>query len=328
MSATMFTTERDSTKSLSMRGLAGVLTLGLFASACSSPALYGSYRKRLADAESKFQAGEHAKAAKVLELFLVETSSARDEYQLQRFFADYLLTLVHEAASFESSFLSEASQASGGSFSVESAGGSNRNPSPLGHAVAVTYYGAYARDAFPKARSKPAKVEGVDLLPAKLASLGSEDALRHLNLSLLAVYSRFHFDKPIQEIIRDTEEMQSFEACEALLERVGVNAAARPWIYRGAFEYAKGVDEHLAYKLGIRARQTAADSHGSMGRDVTDSIAHWIEEESSVVFVSRADLEFSSAMVDVCPASGEPLIEFRPEPREQWEARQEESGGH
>lgn len=304
-------------KRASARASFALLGLAL-AAGCSSPALYAEYRGTLKSAQANVQQGANEKAAKQLERFLADTYPTRDTYLLQRFYADYLLTLAHEAASFEKSFLSEPGGSDRGGFSVDGGSDGSRRPSPLGHVVAVTYHGAYGRDAFKGALNKPTEVEGQALLPESLKGVGIEDAFRHLALTMVSVYSRLNFEERIPEIIRGIPELQEFALCEELLERLHVHEAARPWIYRGIFDYMKSSDERAAYKFGVRAREFAANSRGTMGRSVTDRIADWIENESAFVFVSQANVPFNRDFEGEDPSSGDRLIDFRAVPRDQW----------
>ncbi|MFT4539808.1 MAG: hypothetical protein ACI841_003172 [Planctomycetota bacterium] len=297
------------------------LTSTLIFSACSSPSLYGGYREKLAAADGNLRSGKHADAAKSLEAFLADTYETRDTYHLQRFFASYLLTLAHEASSFEGSFIMEPRAGGGGSFSMDSGEEGAKRPSKIGHAVAVTFYGAYARDGAQSARSKPTEIEGEALLPEDLLDLGVEDAFSHMNLSLLAVYSRLGFEERIPDIVRGMSDLQDDETCEALLERLSVNAAVRPWIYSGIFDYLKAVDERMAYKFGIRTREAAEQSKGTMGRDVTEDIADWIDFESSLRFISSTNVEFNRDFKGEDPSSGDRLLVFRGVPKDQFDKK-------
>jgi len=275
------------------------------ATSCSSPNPYVEHRQILEQAMADLDLGRTSKAAASLET--ITGITAAGDPAVQRFFAAYLLTLVHLEASAYEPFLREPVQ-QGGSFEVRSQASGGTRPSRIGHLMAVTYNSSRGRAWFANADEQALESDGEKLLPPALEELGTENALVYMNLSILAVYSELNFQDRIEEILNGMEELTDLEACEALIEQVDLLPELRPWIYRGVFEHQKGRDERNAYRFAIRARETGKDVE-SFGEDRCDQIAVWITDESSFRFVSPANQLFDPAL-EGCTVGGTPNLMY------------------
>ena len=290
--------------------VAATLSLGVL-TGCSSSNPYKANRKVLEAAVNQVDSGQNRKAVSLLEHMLADTTADASDFALQRFFAYYLLTSIHEDASVKNAFLMEAAgQAS--SFSLQGTGTGGMAPSRVGHLVAAAYNASFGRSAYHAATQSRDKQDGEVLLPVELAEIGALNAYAHMNLTLLSIYSQLDFQDRVEEILNGMADPLKFEDCDSLLDDTRTSAHMRPWIFLAAFDYLKTRNERLAYKFGIRARETASDSGGSFGEALRAAIATWITDESKYDFKSSAGEQFDPAL-EGCTTTGEPNIEFEGE---------------
>ena len=287
------------------RTLVASLSLLALGSACASSNPFLENRMVLEQVVFQQDACEYEQAVRALEKMLADTQDEAGDFALQRFFAAYLLTRLHETASSEAPFLQEPA---GEQFSLRSSRGPDDRPSRIGHLMAIAYHSSFGRSWYGSAKNAPSVVDGERLLPSELDGFGARNALAYLNLCFLAVHSELNFQDRIEEILYGSSELTDLDGCEALMDAVELQPAIRPWVYRAVFEQQKRRNEPNAYRFGIRARETGKDVE-AFGEELRVEIVDWITNESSYRFVSPANQPFDPAL-EGCTVTGTPNLMY------------------
>lgn len=223
-----------------------------------------------------------------LERIVIRTNPEPEGFELQRFFAAYLLSRSN---------LERSVRASGDRW--------------LAPCVRSTYYRGYARDWRAAAKkSGPKSEEGEPLLPQALAALGADNALAYLDIVWMVVSARTGFEEEIGDVIADHPEFATVAGAEEFSGSLGTTKQVAPWVLWSLFEYHKTRNEPLAYRFGIRARELGRDSGGAFPESTADGIVAWILKGSKYVFRSSAGVEFEPG-ADQCSQTGEKNIDYQ-----------------
>ena len=291
---------------MSLRFLA---VLSLLLASCGTVAIHDKNATNLAAAVDHMNAGRYADAQTNARAVLLNTGEVANDYALQRFYASYLLNQVHLAAAFNGPFLTENE--------VSWRGEVRAKPSRNAHLVASVYHGSHGIDAFGAANGKPAVVDGVDLLPPSLAGIDAQSALRAIEVSMLAVYSRLQYDLQVARILDDVQPGQKLGPFEAMLDQCQVAEHMRPWLYWSVFERKQEADPAAAFKFGVRTIETAAAEGAEFPTPYIDELASWMLDNPSYTFTCPSCFDrLEEPRRSFCILCGEgALLEFIPEPR-------------
>ena len=277
---------------------------------CGSPPKYKQYRELLGDAHTKIQREKYEATEASLLDFLEETSSEQDVYEVQRFFATYLLVDLHQRASFGGGFLTEVN--SKASFNVSGSRRGTFQTSDTGHLVATTYFAGKLRALFGKAKKRSTREGDVELLPPPMSTLDAPQALDFANLALLTAYVRLDFEQEAAAIVQSIDALEDGDqAALQFMEDARVPPSAPPWILYAAHVRNRDVEVRKAYRYGILARRYARATETSFGSVPSDRIVDWVLGHPKWEFVSSGNQPFLPTITE-CPESGDDVLDFQP----------------
>jgi predicted RNA-binding Zn-ribbon protein involved in translation (DUF1610 family) len=243
-------------KTMTMRNLGPALLCIAFA-ACSTEKIYTNNHQLLAESLAHLERSEYPATEAKLREVLVATGDVAREYELQRFFAEYLLARMHLEAYFaDRPYLTEPAPGRGRD-------DVRQRPSPDAHLIAATYHGAYGLDRGAAAADDPPTVEGQVQLPPALAELGVANATRYIDLCLVTIYSRFQFQDKVGRVLDAFAEPHQLEdpaVFDGLIAGAGISEAMRPWIYHAVYERLRTrKDNREAYRFACKILDTPRD---------------------------------------------------------------------
>jgi len=260
-------------------GIAAVVFGVLLASGCSTLDVYEPNRETLASALGDLESGEPAKLERAeasARSILVSTGNVPKSYSVQRFFAQYLLARLHMTASSSGPFLQEPKEKD----AFDLTAGASFQPSPIGHLVATSYHAAYGLGMFKAASGQPLSVGKQKLLPPELEALGVENAARHLQLCLIAVYARLQFDD-LTNLYLNRIGATDAEALDRLLVEGDASLDMKLWIYRAMWLQLKKNDPQAAYLFAANCLASADDLGQGTDHVHAKAISSWFAENSS-----------------------------------------------
>ncbi len=185
----------------------------------------------------------------------------------------------------------------------------------VANVVASTYYAGYGRQWYAAASKAKPVIDGEALLPEELGAGGVRNAMLHMNMTLLAAYTRLKFQDRIEAILDEMADLRQLDTCDAAFAEAQISDRMRPWIYRGIFDYLKRRDEIAAYKFSIRALELGRKSPNA-AESLTAGLAKWVTEDSKYVFKcpTCGDQEVDPTL-PACTVCRLPNLEFVPEAR-------------
>ena len=258
--------------------IAAIALGALLASGCSTQKIYTTNQATLVSALNDLESGEATRLKRAeasARSVLVATGGVEKDYRVQRFFAQYLMARSHMEASAGGAFLTEPKQKS----AVSLGNGPSQQPSPVAHLVATSYHAGYGLDWYATAVGQPLTVEKQALLPPELEALGVEGAGKHLQLCLLATYSRLQFEEQ-SNIILEAIGATDLQALEGIVDAGAASPSMKPWIYRAMWNRLKKKEPREAYKFAARALESADDLKLGADNVHGQAISQWFSSTS------------------------------------------------
>jgi len=283
-------------------------------SACASNDAYLDNQRDLQFALEAYAARELPEEVVTrLNRVLVDTQNEPNDFALQRFYAAFLLTQVHAAASMGMPFRQEPTTLRsrvGGIGQRDPSDEEMRRPSPTAHLVATMYHASFARALYDKAvRSGPQK-DGIVLVPDELWNLGVDQADANLQVLLSTTYSRLGFRDEVAKTLAQSPDLLEPARCLAFLDNSLTQTRLKPWVCEMVFEYLKNLNELQAYRFGIMAVEGRERFGYGLPEASVARIDDWIVNGASVRFVCPESQTAYIPGQRRSPISGVPHIEY------------------
>jgi hypothetical protein len=248
----------------------------LFLGACSTLKIHSQNKTVLESALKSIEAGTKADLARAdiaLKGLLANTGNVQSDYQVQRFFAQYMLARLNMDASHSGAFLTEPKRRTAGTLGK----GKRVQPSKVAHLVATVYNSAYGADMYESAAGKPVKIGGEALLPESLAAMGVERAGSHLQLCLLTTYSQLQLQTLANQILDGALGITTPQSLEEVIAEGEASASMKPWIFRAMFFRLQKENARTAFGFGARMLE-AADDLGLESNNIhAESVRKWLQ---------------------------------------------------
>lgn len=288
----------------------------VFVAACGSTEQWQENQKGLAFASQQMAAsGNLQPVANRMQSLLNDTQKGASDFQLQRFFAAFVLAQIHASASLGDEYLTEVSTAGTRVRGIGRAGGqgggTNQSPSTNRHILAAVYNASLARAWYGGAARSGPKYEDVTLLPPDLAGLGVDNADANLGVILATSLSRLNFDERVGKILDESPAaLFELESCMEALDSFEVQDRLRPWVALMIFQHLSEDDPEEAYRFGVSAVEGKKRFGQTLPADETAAIERWITSDAKVQFVCPNDKTAYLSGVDQCPVDATPHLDY------------------
>lgn len=251
---------------------AALAWLSLCLASCSSGPDYGRYRNKLDEGAELLAQGELDAAEAPLVEVLAETQTDHAEFAVQRFLAALLLAQMHLLRFDAASSRSWTPPRGPNAMPIDPAGLPR-----IRTLVQASFYAelaqAWAADARSDARSP-------DKVPAALTEHSVADQATNARLSSIAVASALDLEEWVHRQVTGRPELITLASCEEMMDRAGLDAAVRPWVYLALHEHLRrdATDDSAreTCRFGLRALHTARGDLYSSPRRRLDEVRTWV----------------------------------------------------
>ncbi len=290
--------------------IAAVLALPIVA-ACGSTEQWEKNQQGLALATQQLETDGSLQAVAIrMQSLLDDTQEDPREFELQRFFAAFMLAQVHASASLGEEYLTEKSGVPG--FRPAGGGDPNQSLSTNRHVLAAFYNASLAREWFGGAVRSGPKYEDVTLLPPDLSDLGVENADLNLVLIVASSLSRFNFDERVRKLLDESvpAELFELESCLEALDRLKIPEELRPWVALMIFHHLKADSIEEAYRFGVIAVEGEKRFGRALPEKEVAAVEEWITGGAPKKFICPKDRLVYLSGEDSCPNDATPHLEY------------------
>ncbi len=116
----------------------------------------------------------------------------------------------------------------------------------------------------------------------------------------------------VDAILARSPELLHHETCFAVLDRLCVPTAVRPWVCEMVFHHIRDTDEVEAYHFGVLAVEGRERFGRAMSRAAIDRVEHWIVAEATLLFVCPESQTSYLPGERRSPISGVPHLDYVP----------------